>query len=89
MEVEKIAKLAALILNEEEKNKFNEEFKKIIEWIDSLNDIDTTNVEAFPYTLKSLDTYDDIPINFEKQELIIKNFTNREYDFLKVKKVIE
>jgi aspartyl/glutamyl-tRNA(Asn/Gln) amidotransferase C subunit len=89
MDVIKIAKLAAISLNEEEKKKFQEEFKNILEWIDLLKEVDTSNIEPFPYTQRSLELSDDIPQNFERKDLIIKNFTDKEYDFLKVKKVID
>jgi aspartyl/glutamyl-tRNA(Asn/Gln) amidotransferase C subunit len=89
MDVIKIAKLAAISLNEEEKKKFQEEFKNILEWIDLLKEVDTSNIEPFPYTQRFLELSDDIPQNFERKDLIIKNFTDKEYDFLKVKKVID
>ena len=89
MDVEKIAKLASIKLDEKEKDRFQNEFKKIIEWIDTLKEVDTSNIEPYPYTLKNPNLYEDIPIEFERKELIIKNFTNKEYDFLKVKKVID
>jgi aspartyl/glutamyl-tRNA(Asn/Gln) amidotransferase C subunit len=89
MDIEKIAKLAAISLGDEEKKKFQNEFKKIIEWISSLKELDTSDAKPFPYTQKPLDLSNDIPQDFAKKNLIIKNFTNKEYDFLKVKKVID
>ena len=43
-DVEKIAELARLRITDQEKNKFTEQLNIILEYINKLNEVDTTNV---------------------------------------------
>jgi aspartyl-tRNA(Asn)/glutamyl-tRNA(Gln) amidotransferase subunit C len=89
MDVEKIAELARIELNDEEKKKFSIQFNTIIKWIDELNEVNTESVEPIYSVTEATNNFrKDEPIEFENAKDIIKNFPNREYDFLKVKKVI-
>ncbi len=90
MNIEEVAKLARLKLNEDEKEKFEPQFKDIINWINELNQLDTSQIEG-TFSITSMETRmrNDEEKKFENIESIKNNFTNREYDFLKVKKVIE
>lgn len=90
MEIEKIARLARLELSEEEKQKFSNQFESIIKWINELNEVDTTTIEPiFSITGIENNLRKDEEYIFENREQIIKNFPNKEYDFVKVKKVID
>ncbi|HOJ86898.1 MAG TPA: Asp-tRNA(Asn)/Glu-tRNA(Gln) amidotransferase subunit GatC [Elusimicrobiales bacterium] len=90
MDIEKVSKLARLELNEEEKQKFSKQFENIMKWIDELNEINTDGIEPiFSITGMENNLRKDSEEFFGNRERIIKNFPNREYDFAKVKKVIE
>lgn len=88
MDVEKIAALARIRLTDEEKEIFSKEFKKIVEWVSELKNIDTSNVEPF-LSCCGFKLREDIPSDFKNVKDIISNFPDKEFDFLKVKRVIE
>ena len=50
-DVEYIANLARLEFKEEEKEKFTEQFNRILEYIDKLNELDTTDVEPLYHVI--------------------------------------
>ncbi|MGC8728109.1 MAG: Asp-tRNA(Asn)/Glu-tRNA(Gln) amidotransferase subunit GatC [Elusimicrobiales bacterium] len=90
MDIEKVSKLARLELSEEEKEKFSKQFENIMKWIDELNETNTDGIEPiFSITGMENNLRNDREEFFGNRERIIKNFPNREYDFAKVKKVIE
>lgn len=90
MDISRVLKLARIELSDEEKENFSSQFENIIKWIDELNEINTDNIEpVFSITEINNNLRKDEPVKFSKRELIIKNLPNREYDFVKVKKVIE
>lgn len=88
MDVEKIAMLARIKLSDEEKEIFSKEFEKIVKWISELKDVDTSGVEAFRSCCSS-NLREDLARDFENTKNIISNFPDKEFDFVKVKKVIE
>ncbi|HUT86221.1 MAG TPA: Asp-tRNA(Asn)/Glu-tRNA(Gln) amidotransferase subunit GatC [Elusimicrobiales bacterium] len=88
-EVEHIAKLALLEIDAGEKQKLTEQLKKILSWMERLNEVNTKNVEpalsaANFKTLLREDTF----INSDTAKDILANVPMREYNFVKVKKVI-
>ncbi|MEF3280531.1 MAG: Asp-tRNA(Asn)/Glu-tRNA(Gln) amidotransferase subunit GatC [Elusimicrobiota bacterium] len=89
MDVEYIARLAKINLDEKEKSVFSKQFENIIKWINDLNEVDTSNImPQFSITNIESSIYEDQPEKFHAKEKIIENFPNKEYDFVKVKKVI-
>lgn len=89
MDTKYVAKLARVKLNDEEEKIFSKQLSDIVKWVEKLNEIDTSNIKPlFSCTSIENSYFDDIPQDFENKELILKNFPNREFDFVKVKKVI-
>ncbi|MCS7229185.1 MAG: Asp-tRNA(Asn)/Glu-tRNA(Gln) amidotransferase subunit GatC [Candidatus Kryptonium sp.] len=88
-DVEYIAKLARLEFKEEEKEKFTEQFNRILEYIDKLNELDTTNVEPLYHVIDLKNVFrDDIVKESYPREEILKNAPARTEFFFKVPKVI-
>lgn len=88
MDVEKIAELAKIKLSDEEKETLTRDFEKIINWVGELSSINTENCQPFIFEYATK-LRDDTPIDFKNKDAIIKNFPEREFDFVKVKKVID
>lgn len=89
MNIDEVIKLARIELNDNEKKLFSRQLESIISWINELNELDTEDIKpVFSITEMENNYYDDIPEKFDNTRDIINNFPNREYDFLKVKKVL-
>ncbi|CUS98046.1 aspartyl/glutamyl-tRNA(Asn/Gln) amidotransferase subunit C [Candidatus Kryptobacter tengchongensis] len=88
-DVEYIANLARLEFKEEEKEKFTEQFNRILEYMDKLNELDTTNVEPLYHVidLKNVFREDVVKESYHREE-ILKNAPSRTDFFFKVPKVI-
>ena len=89
-DVEHVARLARLALTEEEKEKFTVQLSKILEYVEKLKELDTSNVQptAHPFFSKTV-WREDKSLPFTDVESILKNAPDREDNFFKVKKVIE
>ncbi len=88
-DVEYIANLARLEFKEEEKEKFTEQFNRILEYIDKLNELDTTNVEPLYHVIDIKNVFrEDIVRPSYPREEILKNAPSRTEYFFKVPKVI-
>ena len=83
--IEKISKLAMLNLSQEELREFEEEFKKILEFINKLKEVDVEGVEPFLLQEKT-------PLREDKEseplpkERVFLNAPKREGDFFVVPK---
>ena len=88
-EVEKVAHLARLELNEDEINNHAEQLEKILEYIKQLEKIDTENV---PCTTRAIEVTNvfrkDEKKNFENTEGLLELGPSREEQFFKVPKII-
>lgn len=88
--VKHIAELAKLDFKESEIDLFSEQFKEIIEYIDTLNEVDLSNVEPltqitdFENVLRQ-----DIVQTSVSLDAALKNAPNKNENFFKVPKVIE
>jgi len=89
-DVEYIAELARLELNAEEKKLYAGQLKSIFGWMEELNKADTASVPPTSNILGAENRLrEDKPVYFEDREAILRNAPEREYDFIRVKKVIE
>lgn len=88
MDVVKIANLAKIEIVEDEKERIKKDFERIVSWIDELKEVDVSDITPISQTVNS-SFREDIEKPFENREGIIRNFPKREFDFVKVKKVIE
>lgn len=88
-DVEYIANLARLEFKEEEKEKFTEQFNRILEYMDKLNELDTTDVEPLYHVIdiKNVFREDIVKPSYPREE-ILKNAPSRTEYFFKVPKVI-
>jgi len=83
-EVEKVADNARLNLNEEETEKMAENFKEILEMFETLDNIDTENVEPsfHPVDTESKTREDKVKESLDKEE-VFQNTENKTEEFFK------
>lgn len=88
-EVEKIARLAKLEFSQDEKKKFVEQFNQILQYVDKLNELDTTDVEptAHVLELKNVTRSDEAKQWFTQFEAL-KNAPKQKAGHFSVPKVI-
>ena len=89
-EVSKVAELAKLKLNEEQLENHATQIEKILEYINQLEKIDTTNV---PCTTRAIEVTNvvrsDINEKYKNRDAILDLAPLREDDFFKVPKIIK
>jgi aspartyl-tRNA(Asn)/glutamyl-tRNA(Gln) amidotransferase subunit C len=95
-EVKHIADLSRLALTEEELELYSKQLEVILEYMDKLNNIDTTNVEPVSsiimlYKDVEVNPYyrEDVPKESVCREEILQNAPQRIHNYFKVEKVIE
>jgi len=84
-EVEKICDLSNLEVDDKEKNKFTEELGDILDYIEKLNQLDTSGVKptAYPVKLRNVLRKDNVEESIEKEE-VLKNAPDKVEDQFKV-----
>jgi aspartyl-tRNA(Asn)/glutamyl-tRNA(Gln) amidotransferase subunit C len=84
-----IAELAHLKLKEEEIEKFQKELNQILEYVDKLNELDTSEVEPLSHPLPVINVMreDKLQKSVEREEAL-KNAPDSTEEFFKVPKVI-
>lgn len=89
-EVRHIASLARLKLNDEEVEKLTYELGEMKEFVEKLNEVDVSSVDATAYILdkKNVLREDELKPSFDR-ELILKNAPVREAGCISVPKVVE
>lgn len=89
-DVKYIAQLSMLRFDDKEIEQFTQEFNKIIEYIDQLNDLDLSDVEPLyhPVEGSKATLREDEPVPSLNQEKAFKNSPQREGDHFAVPKVI-
>ncbi|MGE5582688.1 MAG: Asp-tRNA(Asn)/Glu-tRNA(Gln) amidotransferase subunit GatC [Bacillota bacterium] len=89
-EVEHVARLARLELDEVEKEEFTAELNKILDFVAKLNQLDTRNIEptAHPITVTNVFRPDRVEPSLPS-DLALANAPEREDDFFKVPKILE
>jgi aspartyl-tRNA(Asn)/glutamyl-tRNA(Gln) amidotransferase subunit C len=88
--IKKIAHLARLEFDENSAEKMSKDMSQILDWVEQLNEIDTTNVE--PLTTMSSEINDmreDKVANQLDHESALKNAPKRDTDYFIVPKVLE
>ena len=86
VEIEHIATLARIKLAEKEKTHLTTELGAILEYINKLNEIDTTTVEPTAQVtgLENIFRADNEPLPAGQSEKLIKQFPEQKDGFLKV-----
>ena len=89
-EVSKVAELAKLKLNEEQLENHATQIEKILEYINQLEKIDTTNVSCTTRAIEVINVVrNDINEKYKNRDEILDLAPSREDDFFKVPKIIK
>ena len=89
-DVEYIAELARLKLNEEEIEKYTVQLNEIITYVEKLNEIDTTNVEPLSHPVEGSNVFrEDVVKPSIDREIAFRNAPDRSELFFKVPKVLD
>tara|TARA_B110000014_G_scaffold203119_1_gene153106 strand:+ start:63 stop:356 length:294 start_codon:yes stop_codon:yes gene_type:complete len=89
-ELQSLAKLSHLQLDEKESNALALELSKVLEYFSSLQEIDTKDVKIAGHPLKKVNTYRADKISKSmKTEDVLKNAPLRNKNFFKIKKVLD
>ncbi|MGB9629730.1 MAG: Asp-tRNA(Asn)/Glu-tRNA(Gln) amidotransferase subunit GatC [Thermodesulfobacteriota bacterium] len=72
MDIEKVARLARLELSEEEREAFRRQLGKILEYMEQLNRVDTSEVEPTSHTTAVFNVFreDEIRPSFSQEEVL-------------------
>lgn len=84
IDVKHIAQLSRISLTEEELKKFTPQMKTILESVDVLKEVDTTNVEPMKSHVRLKDLREDLPQKSLSQEEVLKNAKYKENGCVKV-----
>jgi len=88
--VDKVANLARLELAEDEKITLIEDMGKILDFMDKLNEVDTSGVEPLVYMTDEINVFREDVISHEiTHEEALKNAPKHDEDYFLVAKVIE
>ena len=89
IDVEKVAKLSMLKLTEEEKSIYGSQLGSILEYINKLNELDTSKIEPTSHVL-ALDNVsrDDTPGCSLDVEEALQNAPDRSENFYRVPRII-
>ncbi|TDQ19314.1 aspartyl/glutamyl-tRNA(Asn/Gln) amidotransferase subunit C [Algoriphagus boseongensis] len=88
--IKKIAHLARLEFDENSAEKMSKDMSKILDWVEQLNEVDTSNVE--PLTTMSSEVNDmreDKVGTHMSHDEALKNAPKRDSDYFRVPKVLE
>ncbi len=89
-EVSKVAHLAKLKLNEEQIVNHVTQIEKILDYINQLEKIDTTNVPCTTRAIEVINNFrSDVNVTYTNRDEILNLAPSRENDFFKVPKIIK
>jgi len=89
-EINKISKLARIELSKNQENRFSKDLNKILDYFSILQKVDTDNVEPFLTHSSSKNIFrKDNSKTYLKNDLLKKDFPNKQKDYLKIKSVKE
>ncbi len=88
-DVEHIAKLARLKFSDEELKEFTGDMNKILEYMEKLNELDTSKVEPLSHPVEQVNVFreDKIRESIDSEDAL-KNAPKSDDEFFKVPKVI-
>ena len=91
IDVDHIAKLARIHLTDEERARMEQDLPAILSYVETLNEVDTTNVEAREYLTDLVNQFrqDEIGQNEQERQAIIDNFPKKTGDALEGPAVFE
>jgi aspartyl-tRNA(Asn)/glutamyl-tRNA(Gln) amidotransferase subunit C len=89
-EIERLAELSRLRLNDDEKNRAREDMERIIGFIDKLQQVDTTGIEPLVHVNNHENVLrDDVESQSVNKEDALKNAPSHDSDFFKIPKVLK
>ena len=89
-EVQHVATLARLDLDEEEQERLTTELDSILEHMVKLNEIDTEDVEPLAHVVDVVNAFrEDRVVNQPRTDELLANAPARDDDFISVPKIIE
>ncbi len=87
--VEHIAWLAHIELSDEEKNLLTEQFNKILDYFEVIDEVDTENVPPTYHVLDLVNIFrDDMPENPMSREEALRNASEKEDGFFKAPRIV-
>ena len=89
-EVSKVAQLAKLKLNDQQIDNHAIQIEKILDYINQLEKIDTTNIPCTTRAIEVVNNFrSDEKVTFKNRDEILNLAPSREDDFFKVPKIIK
>jgi aspartyl-tRNA(Asn)/glutamyl-tRNA(Gln) amidotransferase subunit C len=89
-EVERVAMLARLRLTAEETTQLTRQLDDILEYMEKLNELDTTRIEPFTHNLDAANALrEDAVTNRPDPDTLLANAPDRDGTFFKVPKILE
>jgi aspartyl-tRNA(Asn)/glutamyl-tRNA(Gln) amidotransferase subunit C len=90
MDIEKVARLARLELSEEEKVTFGNQLEQVLNYMEQLNQLDTTGVEPTSHAIPLFNVFkeDEVRPSFSQEE-VLAIAPDEENGHFKVPKIIE
>lgn len=87
-DVKHVAKLARLELTEEEIEKYSTQLGSILEYVQQMNEVDTTGIEPMPHAIPVTNVMRDDVVKYEQtKEELMKNAPYEENGFFRVPKI--
>ncbi|HHW01599.1 MAG TPA: Asp-tRNA(Asn)/Glu-tRNA(Gln) amidotransferase subunit GatC [Thermoanaerobacterales bacterium] len=88
--VEHVANLARLYLSEEEKAEMTEKLNSILDYMDKLNELDTSDVEPTAHVIPIKNVFrEDVVQESLPLEKALENAPDRDGNFFRVPRIIE
>ena len=88
-DLDKIAHLARLSLKDGEKEKFLEQVNQILQYIEKLNEVDTTGIEPMSHSMDIINVMrDDVNKESLDQKAALENAPKKNDEFFRVPKVV-
>lgn len=89
-EVRRVAVLARLALTPTEEERLTGELDKILQYVEKLNEIDTSQVDPFTHAVSEVNAFrSDAVTNVPRPADLLANAPERDQTFFKVPKIIE
>ena len=87
-DVKHVAKLARLELTEDEINKYSQQLGSILEYVEQMNEVDTTGVEPMPHAIPVYNVMREDVVKYEQtKEEMMANAPSEEDGFFRVPKI--
>ena len=89
-EVRRVALLARLALTPTEEERLAQELDKILQYVEKLNELNTSQVEPFTHAVDTINAFrSDEVTNHSRPGALLANAPEKDQTFFKVPKIIE